>query len=568
MENIQKIHEDVFIFLQEWSEKERQNESTLNPYFYMRKSRDERFRSGFWFPGNDNYLCISFWEGGDTYNKTPNVFFEINEKKGCRSILVSRDSAIKFDYFSSLAEVLNRDVVSGPKYELNQKRKSWIKTFSPAYNDYLKWLHQFILIDKMLIDQDLKKNKPEMPDEYTIKFDFIPNSQFDNMLSQVISEKEKLEEQKKQTETTPSKKLIFTLSKIDIENFQGIKKTTISDLPQDAQWIFITGENGYGKTSILRAIALGLNNDYELEKYYDDPKTRFQLELIHHNEKAVLISSKNSPSNKINYDFNKYNIGYGPARLNVQAISSENQETKSKNNVAGLFDNSILLKNINYELFASNFTEEKLFNHLKTIIKNVTNERISDIIFRGREVLFAERLEDGNINPLPLSSLAAGFRSIINMVFDIYIRYRNTTLFLEPEKFYGIVFIDELENHLHPIIQKELPITLSKVFPEIQFIATTHSPIPLLGAPKNSVILKANRTVEEGITIERLDDQIDFWNLLPNTILTSPIFGFDGIISVSNENITDINTEDSYDEAVTMNKLKNSLKILKPKENL
>ena len=40
----------------------------------------------------------------------------------------------------------------------------------------------------------------------------------------------------------------------------------------------------------------------------------------------------------------------------------------------------------------------------------------------------------------------------------------------------GVVFIDELELHLHPTWQREVCEKLRKTFPNIQFIATTHSP--------------------------------------------------------------------------------------------
>jgi hypothetical protein len=41
--------------------------------------------------------------------------------------------------------------------------------------------------------------------------------------------------------------------------------------------------------------------------------------------------------------------------------------------------------------------------------------------------------------------------------------------------------------------------------------------VPLLGAPENSVLLKVNRTVEEGITVEKVD--IDFQALSSDTML-------------------------------------------------
>jgi predicted ATP-binding protein involved in virulence len=113
------------------------------------------------------------------------------------------------------------------------------------------------------------------------------------------------------------------------------------------------------------------------------------------------------------------------------------------------------------------------------------------------------------------------------------------------------------------LLQRELPEALSRVFPKIQFIATTHSPIPLLGAPKESVILTVSRNIDAGITIERLDDQINFANLLPNTILSSPIFGFEDIIPSSNTNISDISTASDFASAEKLDEIKNTLNLKK-----
>lgn len=41
----------------------------------------------------------------------------------------------------------------------------------------------------------------------------------------------------------------------------------------------------------------------------------------------------------------------------------------------------------------------------------------------------------------------------------------------------GVVVIDEVDVHLHPSWQRDIGRWLTKVFPNIQFIVTTHSPI-------------------------------------------------------------------------------------------
>ena len=94
-------------------------------------------------------------------------------------------------------------------------------------------------------------------------------------------------------------------------------------------------------------------------------------------------------------------------------------------------------------------------------------------------------------NPQPFSNLSAGQRSLFALVADIAIKMvtQNNdlvpadTLTAEDEPLPrvlaqtpGVVLIDELDVHLHPKWQRQIAALLKRVFPSVQFIATTHSP--------------------------------------------------------------------------------------------
>jgi predicted ATP-binding protein involved in virulence len=160
---------------------------------------------------------------------------------------------------------------------------------------------------------------------------------------------------------------------------------------------------------------------------------------------------------------------------------------------------------------------------------------VEDIIVDERsekkKILYREKTEDGQLlDGVPFGALSAGSKSIIAMIGDMLIELLKNQDVDDPTELEGIVIIDEIDIHLHAKWQREFVIRLSRMFPKIQFIASTHSPIPLLGAPPETIILNVEKeTKKEGIVVKRL--QIDVAELTPNTILTSPIFNFDWIIS-------------------------------------
>jgi predicted ATP-binding protein involved in virulence len=203
---------------------------------------------------------------------------------------------------------------------------------------------------------------------------------------------------------------------------------------------------------------------------------------------------------------------------------------------------------------------------LKTIetLKKLLVSNITDIEIRGKkdEVYYKERYADDTEEYVTFDQLASGYKGLINLAGDMILRlFEQQPDVHNPADLVGIVIIDELDLHLHPKLQRVLPTLLSDCFPKIQFIVSTHSPIPILGAPKESVFLKVTRTKEEGIKIVNLD-HIAVLNLTPNTILTSPFFDFDDTIAETNSSLQDLRTEKTYKEVIFNQVLEEKLKEL------
>jgi energy-coupling factor transporter ATP-binding protein EcfA2 len=94
---------------------------------------------------------------------------------------------------------------------------------------------------------------------------------------------------------------------------------------------------------------------------------------------------------------------------------------------------------------------------------------------------------------VPIEALSDGFRSTFTIVADLLLRLnlatRDPEQVLEQE---GVCLIDEVDAHLHPRWQETIIPGLRALFPNVQFIATTHSPIVVSSVePENVFRLEA-----------------------------------------------------------------------------
>ena len=85
----------------------------------------------------------------------------------------------------------------------------------------------------------------------------------------------------------------------------------------------------------------------------------------------------------------------------------------------------------------------------------------------------------GNVRRLPLSRLSDGYRTTLAMFADIAYRMAllNPDLGERALETPGVVLIDEVDLHLHPLWQARILGDLREVFPNVQFVVTTHAPV-------------------------------------------------------------------------------------------
>lgn len=411
-----------------------------------------------------------------------------------------------------------------------------------------------IIGDTLKVDRTLEKTKEQFLEwlDLIIEYESIDSDTFfslDVRESPLQPEEDIYEEQ--------DKILPYCLKSLNVSNFQGIKHTTIENLPVDTQWVFLVGENGFGKSTILQSILLGLNgNKDENYQLVQDPKVRVQVEYKSNDNN--LINDNRTNSHRL-----LQLAAYGPSRLNLQADATISEEYRKSSVAYGLFNSDGALLNIEAKMKDWLLQKDnKRFELVKKAFCKLI-PYLADVRFNS-ETSQIEYLEKDMIEgtetyePLPYHKLASGFRAIIGLTGDMIVRLSHSQPDIkDPSQLKGIVIIDELDLHWHPKLQKQIPQLFSSVFPKVQFIVSTHSPIPLLGAPHNSVILKVVRTKEEGIKIERVDVELKY--LTPNLILTSGIFDMDDVLSVENDDITQTRTEDSFEKMKQNDEVENYL---------
>ena len=84
---------------------------------------------------------------------------------------------------------------------------------------------------------------------------------------------------------------------------------------------------------------------------------------------------------------------------------------------------------------------------------------------------------DGQVTEL--RHLSTGFASLLKMLQAIISGYANFTNEVHLTQVRGLVFIDEIESHLHVKWQSSIVVLLKKLFPNTTFFIATHSPIVL-----------------------------------------------------------------------------------------
>ncbi len=343
------------------------------------------------------------------------------------------------------------------------------------------------------------------------------------------------------------------ISSIQIQNLKLLRDFQLDFGPPESprMWTVLIGENGLCKTSILRAIAMAAVGANWSNKLADVPSLLDRRRKDSKDHSLNISGTFKYPSRGISMHEDLHTatatstvkvslaqegpflsqeslrvpsivagsdltqampfadesravvVGYGIQRkLPSNPLQFELTEPAVQTRLASLFEKG--------QVIGTNFSkvfDQELSKTFETTVKKALIETegllppacdlrlpgrnwakdYNDIIYESSVVTLeigAEKVD------LPAMWLSPGYQSIIALISDIighfFARHSD---FVDPKEMEGLILIDELDLHLHPRWQMGLIPRLKTLFPKLQFVVTTHSPLILAGAKREEIVV-------------------------------------------------------------------------------
>ena len=345
------------------------------------------------------------------------------------------------------------------------------------------------------------------------------------------------------------------LKSFTAKNLKCFREVTLT-MPSEggyAGWHVILGGNGVGKSTLLQGIALssmedvaasvlswrsrfvrqGIGNEVAQLTAHTAP-----LDLVYHVRLGYSASwdreSVTSGRTIADPDRDWFLVGYGPFRRFIGHEQSEQDLPPIVSRHETLFNEGAALTRCEAWLkgLYSSSLDEKLGEaqaqaktHL-TIVTRILNELLKSqkVELRDISTRAVTFMRSGTGIEVQLHQLSDGYRSFLALVVDLLRRITEAGRLHVDEQHRvrckEVVLIDEVDAHLHPRWQREIGERLCAVFPDIQFIVTTHSPFVAQSArPGGLFVLEAKG---DAVIITQPLDSVR--GMRADQILTSPLF--------------------------------------------
>ena len=553
MASIKEKHKEIFDFLME---KHRQNPDVR---FLLRQiNKGDKLNKGFWFYGNDDYLCISFWNAWETLANV-NIAFLVFSNGITEIRFEGKDNESKAKVFNILVNSLGgfTQEVQG-KNTIKAKKGDHIPHWTKRLEgkDYLKNLEDFISFDLPVINSILKRE-----DKNGNLFPFITEEKFEVSLArikvwQLVDDFERPYEVEEINLPTVIKESVKLLA-LRLEN---IKRFSSAYISLDSPIVCFYGKNGTGKTTLLRSIAVAIAGEDNIGTFNSDLTPLLKVKSINKDELDYVENAKieltytvdNSTKDAPNYnailmtyksinkrltikndaiDLVTKNVNPQAFKLNKQeddifktlmiGFAQQGKDELDKNKLKVPSPNFNDLEYLIYDKSDSRFQEfvtwigdklspEKVGSYTErqenreqiNAIFSIINKITGDEITLSAESTTSLIKNKSNPNGIALSLMSQGYQNVVGWVGYFIKRLweaAQVQLFADEDfmQMPAICLIDEIDTYLHPEWQYRILSVLSETFKNVQFIVTSHSPFVLSSIP-NDKILKYELIEEDG----------------------------------------------------------------------
>lgn len=312
------------------------------------------------------------------------------------------------------------------------------------------------------------------------------------------------------------------ITKVKINTVRNLRDLTIDLSTTERKNLILTGKNGSGKTSVLEAIRLytmyRLKWDMEVRSLgdnplksqfviHDDGNTTFKFEEIIDDEAAkqnlekiagISIDFNNLQEIREKYQSGDFVAAYYPAEREYAVKSDTTTKQIKLQDMYKISESpgedfveymkNLVIKEHMYRYGSQQDTEKA--DAYKTKIERI--DMILQQIYENTHVTLdfdvdsmTFKIKETDKLPYDFNALPSGYAAILYIVLDLIMRMeRKVTDTYDLE---GIVMIDEVDAHLHLSMQRTILHNLTEMFPNIQFIVSTHSPF-VLSSVSNAIV--------------------------------------------------------------------------------
>ena len=299
---------------------------------------------------------------------------------------------------------------------------------------------------------------------------------------------------------------MFYITRIELKNFRCFERVTVeADVSAElGAWTLLTGDNASGKSTLLKAIAIGLCDQSSAagllresdSGYIRDGKKKatITIHLVDPMQSdpsddfwiKTTLTGDGSSSEQLEQETKPckfpwkqiFVCGYGAGR--GTSGTGDIAGYSAINAVYNLFNYSEGLQNPELTIRRLQRGSSRQDNLMSTL-KNLLNLNELSLAEDGAEDEVGTSdtgisVRDPHNVDIALRDLADGYKSTFLWVTD-FLGWAAALKGELDSSTAGIVIIDEIEQHLHPKWQKRVISDLREAWPRVQFFAATHSPL-------------------------------------------------------------------------------------------